>query len=157
MVIIQGLGFTGTRLARRLLSRGIEVSAAVRGVDRFSKLSDPRLRLSEWDVMNLPNNALMAVTIPPLPEPGRTFLRNAIQASTPQRVVYVSSTGVYGDQTEIDENTPASPNDERGRARMEDEEWIAGGPWSSLILRAAAIYGPGRGVHVALRDRKSVV
>ena len=26
------------------------------------------------------------------------------------------------------------------------------GPWSSLILRSAAIYGTGRGVHAALRE-----
>jgi hypothetical protein len=35
---------------------------------------------------------------------------------------------------------------------VEEERWIASGPWSSLILRSAAIYGPGRGVHAALRE-----
>ena len=31
------------------------------------------------------------------------------------------------------------------------ERSIAQGPWSSLILRPAAIYGPGRGAHESLR------
>lgn len=31
---------------------------------------------------------------------------------------------------------------------------MASGPWSSLILRSAAIYGPGRGVHTAIREGK---
>jgi hypothetical protein len=64
----------------------------------------------------------------------------------------VSSTGVYGDQVDVNEETPAQPHDERGRLRLEEEHWIAAGPWTSLILRAAAIYGPERGVHVALRE-----
>ena len=47
------------------------------------------------------------------------------------------------------------PNDERGRLRLAEEQWISSGPWTSLVLRAAAIYGPGRGVHTALRQGKA--
>jgi nucleoside-diphosphate-sugar epimerase len=36
--------------------------------------------------------------------------------------------------------------------RVEAEQAVAQGPWPSLVLRPAAIYGPGRGVHVALRE-----
>jgi nucleoside-diphosphate-sugar epimerase len=49
-------------------------------------------------------------------------------------------------------DTAAAPSDERGRQRMREEQWIASGKWSSLILRAAAIYGPGRGIHRAVRE-----
>jgi nucleoside-diphosphate-sugar epimerase len=157
MVIILGLGFTGARLARRLLARGVEVYAPVRNSERFRDLTGPKLHLTEWnlpewDHMALPKSAVMAVTIPPLQEPDKTSLRQTIQTLAPGRLVYVSSTGVYGDQVDIDENSTALATDERGRVRLEEEAWIAAGPWSSLILRAAAIYGPGRGVHVAMRE-----
>jgi nucleoside-diphosphate-sugar epimerase len=159
MVIIFGLGFTGARLAFRLLRRGIPVCAAVRGVGRFGELARAGLRLSELtldrpETMLLPREALIAHSVPPLSEPENSGLREIILRLAPKRVVYVSSTGVYGDQIDIDWNTPADPNDERGRLRLGEERWIASGPWASLILRSAAIYGPGRGVHAALREGK---
>lgn len=153
MAIILGLGFTGSRLARRLLRRGVEVFAAVRGTDRFPELADSGVQLVELaGPMPLPRNTALAHLIPPLTEPENPALRETIQKLVPKRVVYVSSTGVYGGQTEVDWDTPAEPNDERGRLRLEEERWIAAGPWTSLILRAAAIYGPGRGVHTAIRE-----
>jgi nucleoside-diphosphate-sugar epimerase len=159
VMIIFGLGFTGERLARRLLQRGLDVSAAVRGTERFRKLADKGLRLTNLRldrpaVMPLPRNSIMALLIPPLPEPENTNLRNIVEGLKPKRVVYVSSTGVYGDQINVDEGTPAAPNDARGRLRLEEEHWISSGPWSSLILRAAGIYGPNRGVHAAIREGK---
>lgn len=159
MVIILGLGFTGARLAGRLLRRDIPVSASVRGIRRFAELAQAGVQLSELTLEHpaatlLPRNAVMAVLIPPLPEPENSALRETIRSLAPARIVYVSSTGVYGDQVDVDANTPPEPNDDRSRLRLEEERWIASGPWTSLILRAAAIYGPGRGVHAALREGK---
>jgi len=150
MVIVLGLGFTGQRLARRLLREGVPVCAAVRGVKRFRELADAGLILSELTpetAGSLPKNAILAHLIPPV-----ASLKPFVTELAPSRIVYVSSTGVYGDQFEVNEETSPSPNDERGQVRLEEEQWIAAGPWTSLILRAAAIYGPGRGVHVALRE-----
>jgi nucleoside-diphosphate-sugar epimerase len=70
----------------------------------------------------------------------------------PRRVVYLSTTGVYGKARIVDETTPPAPATERQRLRLAAEDAVATGPWSSLILRPAAIYGPGRGVHVRLRE-----
>ena len=132
-----GLGFTGKRLVKRLQARGEEVLAPLRG---------------QWNAVPMPTGARMAITIPPVAEPDKSIIRQAILDLKPARVVYVSSTGVYGDQVEIDEETPARPSDERGSLRLEDETWYAAGPWRSLILRSSAIYGPNRGVHAALRE-----
>jgi nucleoside-diphosphate-sugar epimerase len=158
MVIIFGLGFTGFRLARRLVNQ-VETWAPVRGVERFRHLEDSGMRVLEFSrVMEtpalLPRSADVALLIPPLPESENQKLRECIQMSRPRRIVYVSSTGVYGGQTDVDAHTLAAPNDERGLRRIDDEQWVANGPWSNLILRAAAIYGPGRGVHAALRERR---
>ena len=139
-VVILGLGFTTERLARRLRARGVAVHAVVR-------------HLTPVDI---PREATLIHSIPPLEEPDNSAIRALIDAIQPRRILYISSTGVYGSQTEVDETTPASPNDEKGRARLAEEEWIANpsANRSSLILRSAAIYGPGRGVHMRLREGK---
>ena len=80
---------------------------------------------------------------------GSEALRDA-----PARVVYLSTTGVYGETKQVNETTPIAPLSERQRRRAEAERAVAAGPWPSLILRPAAIYGPGRGVHAALRERR---
>lgn len=156
MIIVLGLGFTGQRLAWRLLRRGLSVCAPVRGIERFRKLRDAGLVLSEFGAASgLPKDSVLVDLIPPLQEAENAALRQYMQDLEPSRVIYVSSTGVYGDQTEVNEKTPAMPSDERGRRRLAEERWISSGPWSSLILRAAAIYGPGRGVHTAIRQGRA--
>jgi nucleoside-diphosphate-sugar epimerase len=113
------------------------------------------LDLRKPDTMDLPRGARIAWLIPPIPDPDRLDLRRIIESIDPERVVYVSSTGVYGNLSEVDEKTPAAPADERGRLRMDEEEWISGHEWSTLILRAAAIYGPGRGVQQAVKEGRA--
>jgi len=54
-------------------------------------------------------------------------------------VIYVSSTGVYGDLIAVDADTEAQPCDERGRLRLDEERWVSAGEWTHLILRSAAI------------------
>ena len=83
----------------------------------------------------------------PCPEPA-----NLVDAlgTAPARVVYLSTTAVYGAATQVDATTPVDPKSDRARPRLEAERHVAAGPWSSLILRPAAIYGPGRGVQESL-------
>ena len=64
---------------------------------------------------------------------------------TAARVVYLSTTGVYGDAHLVDETTAAVPATERTRLRFEAESVVQAGPWSACVLRPAAIYGPGAG------------
>lgn len=71
-------------------------------------------------------------------------------AGKARRVVYLSTTGVYGDARLVDEVTPRAPRSAREQARVNTECAVEAGPWSALILRPAAIYGPGRGVHVSM-------
>jgi nucleoside-diphosphate-sugar epimerase len=51
----------------------------------------------------------------------------------------------------VDQSTSASPDSTAGRARLAAEQAIAAEPWSTLILRPAAIYGPGRGVQESIQ------
>lgn len=139
-VVILGLGFTTGRLARRLRAGGIPIYAITR----------------ELIPQDIPREATLVHSVPPLAEPENSAIHTLITAIHPRRILYISSTGVYGSRAEVDERTVASPDDEKGYTRLAEEKWIAaaaaGG--SSLILRSAAIYGPGRGVHVRLREGK---
>ncbi len=164
-VIILGLGFTTQHLARRLRERDIPVYAAVRAPERFAEFQRLGVHLSPLRAADLPQRAVLIHSIPPLAEPDKSQIRALVCAAEPRRIVYISSTGVYGAQTEVSENSQAIPDDEKGLARMDEEGWISGKaatqgstgptrPWSSLILRSAAIYGPGRGIHVRVREGK---
>ena len=73
---------------------------------------------------------------------------NRLPGRDAARLVYVSSTGVYGPGggAWVDETWPVAPITESGRARATAEAALAGAavPW--VALRAAGIYGPGRGL-----------
>ncbi|MBK8974607.1 MAG: SDR family oxidoreductase [Planctomycetes bacterium] len=64
----------------------------------------------------------------------------------PQRVVFTSSTSVYGqtDGSLVDEESPTEPVDFRGRVMLAAERQLAAGPWPAVVLRLGGIYGPGR-------------
>jgi nucleoside-diphosphate-sugar epimerase len=64
------------------------------------------------------------------------------------RVIYISTTGVYGSGGGewIDELTPPDPQRDGGRASLAAEKTLTDRPLgrNSIILRLAGIYGPGR-------------
>jgi nucleoside-diphosphate-sugar epimerase len=77
------------------------------------------------------------------------------------RVVYLSTIGVYGDANGawIDEDAPTEPNSPRNRARVvAEQEWLALGARTGkkiTILRLAGIYGPNRNAMLNLREGKA--
>jgi nucleoside-diphosphate-sugar epimerase len=148
--VLLGLGFTTRRLARRFLFRGLETFAAVRDPERFRDLSALGLRFDGH-----PKGAVVVHTVPPLPRDENDAVHELIRGLAPRRVVYISSTSVYGNVSEVDETTPANPSDDKGRRRIEEEAWLQAGPWETLVIRPAAIYGPGRGVHVRVKEGRT--
>jgi nucleoside-diphosphate-sugar epimerase len=165
-VIILGCGFTGSRVAELLLSRGIPTLATTSRAERIGALEARGLRALEVDV-NRPKDldrlrrftrarSTVLHSVPLVTDAeGRLFdptplLLDAL-GEQPSRVVYLSTTGVYGARKRVDETTPVEPVTKRARLRVEAERTVLRGSWESLILRPAAIYGPGRGVHVAVR------
>lgn len=93
---------------------------------------------------------------PPPPQgAGDTRTRNLIATlqrgkSLPRQLIYISTSGVYGDcgGAWIDEDWPLNPISERGKRRLAAELILRG--WSDrtgipvVILRVPGIYGPGR-------------
>jgi nucleoside-diphosphate-sugar epimerase len=148
-VLILGCGFAGQRVARRFLDRGAHVIVTTRDPQQLASLgAAPEVEAIRVEDLRVPSGALVLHSIPPDGPPG---LLEAL-GDAPARVVYLSTTGVYGKARFVDEYTPVAPDTEKQRARVEVEREVAAGPWSSLILRSAAIYGPGRGVQEAIRN-----
>ena len=143
-VVILGCGYTGERVAKRLAARGIQTLATHRASFDVTK---PPLRLE------IPEGARVLHSIPLVEgkRPTPLLLPLLKRAS---RVVYLSTTSVYGATEKVNENTPVKPRFERERLRVEEERDLASGAWQTLILRPAAIYGPERGIHVAMREGK---
>jgi nucleoside-diphosphate-sugar epimerase len=74
-------------------------------------------------------------------------LENVLGALPPPgRLIYVSSTSVYGQRQgeEVDETAKTEPVDESGRVVLEAEQVVRRMNPSAIILRFAGIYGPGR-------------
>ena len=160
-VLIAGCGYVGSALARRLVAAGHEVFGLRRTPDDLPDGVHP-----------IAADLSQRATLRPLPEPldavaytagadrfdeasykaayvdgVRHFLAALEeQRLLPQRVLFTSSTAVYGQQEGewIDEGSPALPRGFSGRCLLEGERlvWAAGHP--GLVVRLGGIYGPGR-------------
>jgi nucleoside-diphosphate-sugar epimerase len=95
-----------------------------------------------------PRGGIVVDLAPPGPDPAGE-VRALIAAAQPTRLVYVSSTGVYGPGggAWVDETWPVAPLSASGRARVAAEEALT----NAVTLRVAGIYGPGRGLGDRLR------
>lgn len=145
-ILILGCGYTGQRVAKRFLALGARVTATTRNPQRLVSLGAEIIGMS--DLLKHVRPGMLVLHSIPLDGPADLLdlLRNRAR-----RLVYLSSTAVYGAASIVNENTPVDESTERARARLEAERAIAAWPWSSLILRSAAIYGPGRGVQESIQ------
>jgi nucleoside-diphosphate-sugar epimerase len=160
-MLIIGCGYVGERLARQYLDRGRSIQAVVRsseGVERLARLGIVGFRkdLASDELTDLPFVGAQVFHLAPPPSRGveDTLTRRLVgafgQAGNPSRVVYVSTTGVYGDcgGAWIDESWPVRPDADRACRRWDAEQTL--GRWSQetggelVVLRVAGIYGPGR-------------
>lgn len=162
-VLILGCGFTGRRVAASLAGAGHTVLATSRRPERLALPGVRCLRLDLDDPASLaavaaavPEGVRMLVSIPLVQNSAGRWsdptprLLNAL-GPKPARVVYLSTTGVYGAQLHVDERSLPAPRNPREMLRVEAERAVLNGNWSSMVLRPAAIYGPHRGVHASMR------
>ena len=160
-VLIVGCGYTGRRLARALQARGEAVQATVRRPESAAALTAEGIPASVVDLDTPPlpamplSNARVFYLAPP-PAEGTAdrrmaaFLAACGSLGQPSRILYFSTTGVYGDcgGAWIDETHPASPTAARAQRRLDAEgqllAWRHATGGQLVILRVAGIYGPGR-------------
>lgn len=159
--IILGAGFTGRRVAALLVDRGWQVTATTRSPRNLADLRHRGVDVLGLDVARGPvaavptDGAAVLLSIPTLRNAGAldepTPRLLASLSGCPEHLTYLSTTGVYGGIRAVNETTIPAPESERQRLRLQAEKAVLAQQCPALILRVAAIYGPGRGVHAAMR------
>ena len=150
-LLIFGLGYTGTAIARAAAAAGAQVVATSRNPGRAAP-PPPGVALVAFDeagpVLRTATHVLQ--TAPPDPAGDPALGRHAGWLGTPAWAGMLSTTGVYGDRggAWVDEDTPPAPTGERGRRRwMAEQAWVGAFPAARVdLFRVAGIYGPGRSV-----------
>jgi len=162
-VSIVGCGYTGLRLARRWRDSGARVRGYATRPESLREIAAAGLQALPLDLdQALPDERVAGIVqdddlvfycVPPAPS-GQTDTRLtrllAGIVSRPRRIVYLSTTGVYGDHQggHVDEDTPPAPRTARAARRLAAEKdlraWAQTRNLSWCILRVAGIYGPGR-------------
>jgi nucleoside-diphosphate-sugar epimerase len=165
---ILGCGYVGLELGRRLDAAGHDVLGVRRSDAGRDAIRDAGLDAARADVTD-------PASLAGLPETDwvvfavsagrggadaaravyRDGLRNAVAAyaahdDPPERLLYTSSTGVYGDHDGawVEEETPPVPDSERGAVLVEAErvalERTAEVGIDGTVARFGGLYGPGR-------------
>jgi len=106
-----------------------------------------------------PSITTVVDSVPPIrtndnPLIGAEAVSHAVQKGGIKRLLYLSTTGVYGvtDGSWVDENTPTNPTQVWGRDRLHAENIYREMKTVEVsIFRLPAIYGPGRGLEQALQ------
>jgi len=161
-ILIIGCGDIGLRVAKQL-SRSHRVFALTSQRNRFQELRDvgaiPILGNldhpeSLWRLSGL---AQTVIHLAPPQNSGnrdyrtRNLIRILAQASnTVRRLIYISTTGVYGDHqgAKVSEVTPINPQSERAKRRVDAERalrlWAPAHGVTLTILRVPGIYAADR-------------
>ena len=161
--MVFGCGYLGLRVARNWAAGGEPVYVLTRSQDRAKQFAHEGLRPLVGDLTkpaSLPNippveTVLFAVGFDrasghSIHEVYVDGLTSALAALTvqPLQIIYISSTGVYGqdDGSWVDEASPCEPTRAGGRACLAAEELLRGHPLGerAVVLRLAGLYGPGR-------------
>ncbi|NJC88757.1 MAG: SDR family oxidoreductase [Desulfuromonas sp.] len=161
-ILIIGCGDIGVRVARLEQARGKAVAGLARseaGAERLRGFAIEPVAgdLDEPDALaGLPTAGRLVFFFAPPPGGGPfdTRMRNfcaAIGAGRlPGKVIYISTSGVYGDcgGAWVTEETPVNAQTSRARRRLDAEtvlrEWGERYGVPVVILRVTGIYGPGR-------------
>jgi nucleoside-diphosphate-sugar epimerase len=165
---ILGCGYVGLELGRRLDAAGHDVVGVRRSEAGLDAVRDAGLDAMRADVTDpesltgLPSTDWVVFAVSAgrggadaAREVYRDGLRNAVDAyaerdDPPGRLVYTSSTGVYGDHDGawVDEETPPAPDSERGEVLLDAErvalERGVDAGIDGTVARFGGLYGPDR-------------
>ena len=163
--LVVGCGYLGRRVAKMLVDRGETVYGTTRSLGRGIELSRLGVEAMVCDVLvpdslaRLPEvdrvlycvgfDRSKGVPISTVYVDGLSHFLEKLSHKT-GCLVYVSSTGVYGqeDGSWVDEESPAVPTNDSGRACLEAErlvrEFEAESGVAATVVRYSGLYGPGR-------------
>ncbi len=161
-VFIVGCGYVGKRIAALCRERGDGVAALCRKDESCRELERLGIAPVPGDLdypetlRGMPTAGAEVYYCAPPPGGGITeprvqaFCNGIPEGCEPARIVYLSTTGVYGDCEGgvVTEETPVRPETTRARRRVHAEEtfsaWGAERGVPVIVLRVPGIYGPLR-------------
>lgn len=161
-VFIVGCGDVGSRVARLWRQRGLPVRALARSQGSGERLRGHGIEPVNGDLdspESLADYALAGHALYYLAPPAEggdddprmaAFVAALARQPLPAVVVYLSTSGVYGDKQGawVDEESPPDPQTARARRRLAAENTLRA--WGRrcgvavVVLRVGGIYGPGR-------------
>ncbi len=173
-LLIVGFGDIARRAVPALLPH-FEIVAMVRP-ERIGEVQMPGVRIEPGD-LDAPESLsrfagrashILHTAPPPVrgaTDPRTSHLLAALAAGTPlpQRLVYISTSGVYGncDGALVDERRPVNPQSDRARRRVDAEDQLTTfgqrHGLRTVILRAPGIYASDRLPLQRLRNRTPVL
>lgn len=172
--LIVGCGYLGRVVATLLIDRGYRVFGTTRSPERAGVLAAAGIEPIVADVLDpqalapLPSAEIALHCVGFDRQAGRPMravyvegLRNVLDrlAGRVGRLVYASSTGVYGqsDGGWVDETSPTEPASASGRVVLEAEGVVGSfrrqRGLDAVILRYSGLYGPGRILRRASLER----
>ena len=159
-LLIFGYGYSSHAFVARYGDIFSTIHATTRSADKFAQMDgvSPVLFSAAQDAVA--HADIILVSAPPDVEgdPVLRLYEDALETAPTQRIIYLSTVGVYGDHQGawVDEDTPCMPVAERSHARLSAEQ-----AWSECaadmgaeldILRLSGIYGPQRNALTNLRE-----
>ena len=174
-VLIVGCGYVGVRVAAAWRARGAFVRGMARSEPSAAMLEEQGITPLRADLdvpatlRSLEAGGALVYYFAPPPASGtvdtrmRAFVDAVSMGEHPRRIVYISTTGVYGDSRGewVSEETPPRPGSDRGRRRLDAENALS--DWGQrqaipvVLLRVPGIYGPGRLPEERLRRAEPVL
>ena len=164
-IVIVGCGDIGQRVAKIWKNQGKTVFGLTRTEDSLNILRQQHIHAISADLDDmeslselqgrLSKDSLLYYFVPP-PLKGvkdtrmANFIKSLDSEHLPHRVIYISTSGVYGDQKGrlIDEQTQVNPQADRAKRRFHAEQqlqiWANKSSVALTILRVGGIYGPDR-------------
>jgi len=167
--LLLGGGYTLTHLAKMLPPNSFVITTTSREkAEKFtqngwiSKVLDTRDSNSLNALFETyPTLKAVIDSVPPFENENENLLgvqnlSRTLNAFNIKKLIYLSTTGVYGveDGSWVDEESPLNATNRRAVARIESENIYKGAISELSIFRIAAIYGPGRGLYQSLKDQR---
>ncbi len=175
---IVGAGYTGSRIARFFAAKKQKVFAMTRSAEKSGEFEAQKINPVIADLtkpetlLNIPPAHFIVIC--PAPDEAteeqyeEIYLKgigNYLSAlkslptgrqARPSLIVYLSSTGVWQDQSGdfFDEATVPVPVSTKARILVEAEKQVLNSGLPVVILRLSGIYGPGRNRLQAFREKK---
>lgn len=161
-LLIIGCGDIGQRTAKLALQQDWQVTGLARSAETLQKLRDLEIKPIEANLLDpasldgIETRGSSILYLAPPPGGGNTdpkvrqFCAAIEPGNEPDKIVYMSTSGIYGDRQgdRVTEATPPNPQTSRARRRFDAETSLR--QYSELrnvslvILRVTGIYGPHR-------------